>query len=111
MSRYDDYAPIGNTCPMINNVISFLEKLNLEDKDLSIECIEMVKEMEKIRDANYTLRKWGNSECREREGFEKERDDFEKDIKNLNFDIEDLHTEIKNLNKRINELEEVFCEI
>ena len=88
MARYRDNAPVGYTCPMIDQVISFLEKIdwNLEDEeenDLSIECKEMVEVMEKIRKANDTLRTWGNEEYNLKNKYEEERDDLEKEVKNL----------------------------
>ena len=45
MSRRYDNAPIGNTCPMIDTVIAFIEgvKWNLEDED-EAELSEQSKE-------------------------------------------------------------------
>jgi predicted RNase H-like nuclease (RuvC/YqgF family) len=116
MARYRDNAPIGHTCPKIDQVISFLEKIewNLEDedeKDLSIECKEMVEVMEEIRKANDTLRTWGNEEYNSKNEYEEERDDLEKEVKNLKSDLSDLQDEITNLKADIETLEEKLSDV
>lgn len=74
MGRYTDYAPIGNTCPMIDEVVSFLNGIqwNEEEADLKSQAIQALEILEKIRNANSTLREWGNEEFKEKEYFEKE---------------------------------------
>lgn len=106
MSRYSDNAPIKNTCPMINEVISILEYpvWNLEDEDeadLAERSKLGVQIMEDIRKANETLREWGNDEHNEKESLEKERnelidkvDDLEKEISQLKDELESLKQEV-----------------
>lgn len=111
MARNRDNAPIGHTCQKIDQVISFLEKIdwNLEDedeKDLSIECKEIVEVMEEIRKANDTLRTWGNEECNLKNEYEQEKDDLEKEVKNLKSDLSYMIDEIRDLKAEINNLEE-----
>jgi hypothetical protein len=67
MARNRDNAPVGHTCPKINQVISFLEKIDWDlsdddEKDLSIECKEMVEVMEEKRKdlLLYTLEQLNN---------------------------------------------------
>lgn len=116
MGRNRDNAPIGHTCPKIDQVISFLEKIDWdledeEEKDLSIECKEMVEVMEEIREANDTLRTWGNEEYNSKNEYEEERDDLEKEVKSLKSDMSDLQDEITNLKADIETLEEKLSDI
>jgi chromosome segregation ATPase len=114
MARNRDNAPVGHTCPKIDQVISFLEKIdwNLEDeKDLSIECKEMVEVMEEIRKANDALRTWGNEEYNSKNEYEEEKDDLEKEVKNLKSDLSDMIDEIKDLKAEIDTLEKKLSDV
>ncbi len=115
MARNRDNAPIGNTCPKIDQVIRFLEKIDwsLDDKekDLSIECKEIVEIMEEIRNANDTLRTWGNEEYNSKNEYEEEKDDLEKEVKNLKSDLSDMIDEIKDLKVEIDNLEEKLSDV
>lgn len=106
-----DNAPIGHTCPKIDQVISFLEKIewDLEDEEeneLSIECKEMVQVMEEIRKANDTLRTWGNEEYNYKNEYLEQVDDLEKEVKGLKSELSDMEDEIKDLKAEIDTLEE-----
>ena len=106
-----DNAPIGHTCPKIDQVINFLEKIDWdleddEENELSIECKEMIQVMEEIRKANDTLRTWGNEECNSKNQYEEERDDLEKEVKDLKSELSDMEDEIKELKSEIDTLEE-----
>lgn len=106
-----DNAPIEHTCPKIDQVISFLEKIDWDlsdddEKDLSIECKEIVEVMEEIRKANDTLRTWGNEEFNSKNEYEEEKDDLEKEVKNLKSDLSDMDDKIRELKKEIETLEE-----
>jgi predicted RNase H-like nuclease (RuvC/YqgF family) len=116
MARNRDNAPIGYTCPKIDQVISFLEKIDwdLEDedeKDLSIECKEIIEVMEEIRKANDTLRTWGNEEYNSKNEYEEEKDELEKEVKNLKSDLSDMIDEIKYLKAEIETLEERLYDV
>ena len=107
MSR--DNSPIGYTCPTIDRVISFLNRLvwDMEDdleRDLSIDCKDAVKDMEEIRKANDILRTWGNEEFNYKEEYEEEKNDLEKQIDILKYDLSELIFEIKELKGEINTL-------
>lgn len=102
MGRYRDNAPVGHTCPMIDKVISFLEKIDWDsddedENDLDKECKEIVDVMEDIRKANDALRTWGNEEYIAKEEFEKEKDELEKQVSDLKYEIETLEAEIEKL--------------
>lgn len=71
-----DHAPVGNTCPMIDHIISLMEVAKMEaeyvlehpEEDSSSEASEIISKLEtaisdieNIRTANSTLRDWGTS--------------------------------------------------
>ena len=116
MAQNRDNAPVGHTCPKIDQVISFLEKIDWDlsdddEKDLFIECKEMVEVMEEIRKANDALRTWGNEEYQSKNEYEEERDDLEKEVKNLKSDLSDMIDEIKDLKAEIDTLEEKLYDV
>jgi predicted nuclease with TOPRIM domain len=90
MARKDN-APVGHTCPMIDDVINFLSYIaKSENEDIAKEAIEMQEVMEKIRTANDKLRTWGN-ECND--NF----NDIESDLDSAKERIERLEDENKYL--------------
>lgn len=101
MSYYDDNAPIKNTCPIINDVIRYIEgfreEFSNEDNDLDFHCALGV--MEDIRAANLELRNWGNDLYKDLQILEKERGI-------LVGKIEELEHELMRANARIDELED-----
>ena len=113
--RRGDNAPVGQTCPMIDEVISTID--NAAERVLAQmdqECIpDETQEifgslmadltsltqgrqslMERIRSANDELRTWGNDECRQRGDAEDERDALERKISDLEDEISDLKAEL-----------------
>ena len=96
MARYSDNAPIGHTCPMIDSVISFINSVEWseEEKDLEDESEKALLTLEEIREANSTLRDWGNDEC-------KRANEFENDLDYANRQIKDLESEIASLKKDV----------
>jgi len=83
MGRKHDNAPVGNTCPTIDEVLTFIDSI-IPDENLEPQEIHHIKElMEDIRSANVQLREWGN-EAHER--------------------AEMLETELKNIDKIIIDL-------
>ena len=110
MGYYDDNAPIKNTCPIINDVVSYLEKFredfSNEDNDLDFHFALGV--MEDIRAANLELRNWGNDLHRDLESVSKERDilidkldEAEHELMRANSRIEELEDYIDELQQRI----------
>ena len=70
MSRYNDNAPIGHTCPKIDSVISIIHALYMSSEEMTKqEYADFEKLMEEIRSANSTLREWGNEENKKAEVF------------------------------------------
>ena len=83
MGRKHDNAPVGNTCPTIDEVINFLDTI-IPDENLERQEIAHVRElMEDIRSSNVQLREWGND---------------------LHERAEILETELKSIDKRVIDL-------
>jgi predicted nucleic acid-binding Zn-ribbon protein len=102
-----DNAPVPHTCPKIDQVISFLEKIDWDlsdddEKDLSIECKEMVEVMEEIRKVNDSLRSWGNELHDDLEKLEETSQSEYIELENKN---RDLVSEINSLKSKIQKLE------
>jgi chromosome segregation ATPase len=106
MGRYDDNAPVKNTCPIIDDVInyieSFRESFSNEDNDIDFHFALGV--MEDIRSANSELRDWGNDLYRELEELEQERN-------KLIDQLEDSQSELEKANTKIEELEDFITEL
>lgn len=112
MARYNDNAPIGHTCPIIDNVIGKMElakneaeyicKHPKEDSSeeadsILYELIEAIREIEDVRSANSELRDWGNDEYDRAEENEKENDQLRRDIEYLGEIIDSLRSEIEDM--------------
>ncbi len=98
MGRYTDQAPVGNTCPIIDEVIAFLENIefNLDDEDesdLDVGRKHSLNLLERIRTANQTLREWGNEMYQDREYWEKDSDEKAREIISLQEQIISLEKE------------------
>lgn len=103
MNRRTDNAPIGHTCPMINEVISAIESLVMpEDCWWTKEGVLEI--MEKIRSANDQLRTWGNDLHDELSILENTKD---KEITKLESDNSELLSRITTLENDIERLEEI----
>lgn len=112
MGRRNDNAPIGNTCPIIDEVIGIIEdpiwdEENEDELHLKNRFSEALKLMEDIRSANSTLREWGNERDKDAEYWEKEFDDAKRDNDDLKSQIKDLEEEINGLQQEINDLQEL----
>lgn len=98
MAQYYDNAPIGDTCPTIDNIIGKMdnakdaaeyivehpeEDSTEEARDIIAELVIAISDMEKIRSDNQELRKWRNDEYNRAEDAEGERDDAIKICKRL----------------------------
>ena len=99
-----DNAPVPHTCPMINEVISAIESIEWGDTQWTKN--DLIDTMEKIREANDSLRNWGNEKYDDCEELEAKIESLEKDINYLNIEIGDLSNEIKDLNNEILKLED-----
>lgn len=98
MAQYSDNAPIGNTCSIIDDIVSRLESAKGEaryivkhaDEDnteeahtILDELISVISDMENIRSDNQELRHWGNDEYARAESLETEIDDLKMQIEEL----------------------------
>lgn len=112
MSRHYDNAPIGNTCPIIDNIIGKMEiakreaEYLLKQKDIDVdeeansivgEMLDAIHEIEKVRAANSELRDWGNEEYKRAEEAERERNEAIRDKKFLQEEIYELKAKIEEL--------------
>lgn len=106
MGRFDDNAPIGNTCPIIDDVVNYIENFREEfsNEDNDIDFHFALGVMEDIRSANLELRNWGNDLYQELEELKKERD-------NLIDELNDSEEELERANSKIDELEDFITKI
>lgn len=96
MARLNDTSGIPNTCPKIDEVISFIDNLDfVEEYHTKKEIIDL---MEDIRTANDGLRTHGHN-------LQNDLDYYEKLIKELEEKIEDLESDIYSYKNQIEELE------
>lgn len=62
---YSSHPPVGNTCPLIDEIIEgfsdFKIEVTYEIKNKFEDLSYIVENMEKLRSANSDLRDWGNS--------------------------------------------------
>jgi len=119
MSRYDN-APIGNTCPTIDNIIGKMEEAkneadwclrNPDDKhtdelnNIVGKMADAILDMEGIRSDNSTLRDWGNELFNEKDEIEKERDEAISEKESLEEEITELKSRIEELEEKLREVE------
>lgn len=106
MGRYDDNAPVKNTCPIIDDVINYIENFREEfgNEDNDIDFHFALGVMEDIRSANSELRDWGNDLYRELEELEQERN-------KLIDELDDSQSELGKANTKIEELEDFITEL
>lgn len=106
MGRFDDNAPIGNTCPIINDVVNYLERFreDFSNEDNDIDFYFALGVVEDIRVANLELRNWGNGLHRDLEDVSKERD-------KLIDELDNSENELMRANVRIDELEYYIDEL
>lgn len=102
MARYRDYAPVGNTCPKIDGVISLISQMDYElSDDDNDDKKEKEKEanvlLESIRSDNASLREWGNAEYLRAEELEKERDSLQSEVDRLKNEIKQLERQLEQI--------------
>ena len=94
MGRRNDNAPVGNTCPAIDEVITFIDSIT-PDNDIEIQEIAQVRDlMEDIRSANSQLRDWGNEKHIEAEELETEKEILENELSQVIKDLKNVLSEI-----------------
>ena len=102
MSRKGDNAPIGHTCPKIDDVISMVHNWYSDAEEITKSDYQIFeKKMEEIRSANSTLREWGNEQCLLAEQWEDDLNSANNQISDLKDEIESLKDELKFLEKEL----------
>ncbi|WP_208630916.1 hypothetical protein, partial [Ralstonia insidiosa] len=113
--RRGDNAPVGQTCPLIDEVISTIDNAaervlaEMDQESIPSATQNIVAEfmvdlvaltqgrqslLERIRSANDELRTWGNDEYRQRADVEDERDALERKVSALEDEVADLKAEL-----------------
>lgn len=96
---WNDKSPVGNTCGMIDDVISYLNSMNeepLTQGEIKT-CIDLLEE---IRSHNVKLREWGNEEYERAEEIQSELDektDFAEKMETLASELEEELKEIREM--------------
>lgn len=110
---YRTDEPVPNTCPLIDDVINFIDNNVEEEEGITqgdkimgrCEKTNIIKVLEQIREANSTLRAWGNEHHRAAYDFESEKDELQKEVDRLTREVEELRSENKDLENRVASLE------
>lgn len=112
MGYYKDHAPISNTCPTIDSIISKLYSAKDEaeyikkhpEEGNTTEAISIIgllsdaiSEMENIRSDNMDLRQWGNDEYERAYNLESEVDDYARKCEMLESEVDYLKLKIDEL--------------
>jgi chromosome segregation ATPase len=112
MARWNDNAPVGNTCPKIDDVISLVDNLKgydinneIEFSDMEIDVKSVNNIMENIRSDNSELREWGNELHREKTDLENTVYQLKQRVSELERENSNYYDEIKDLEEQISELE------
>lgn len=101
MGRLRDNAPVGNTCPIIDAVITDMENAkneleyirkntNKHKDEIYIALSELnsgISEIEQVREANEQLRAWGNEYYTKSEKLEEEVSELKSEIFHLKIEL------------------------
>ncbi len=99
---YRDHAPVGVTCPMIDQVIDKLTRLMQSEQALErYELDDLEKTLNKIRNHNAELRQWGNDLYKETQEAEVRISNLEGELETLKQDLNDLKDENADLSSSL----------
>lgn len=94
---WNDKAPVPPTCPLIDQVVDKLEDMKLQHLMTELEYKNLHDLMEAIREANSTLRVWGNEQYTEAARLETANENLQRDIDKLERQVENLKDEVNEL--------------
>lgn len=97
MAYRKDNAPVGNTCPDIDEAKRHIEKATSYMRSADEYLIDLLPVLEKLRNENDQLRTWGNEQFELAEEYEAERDELKKYIDSLNDEVYELKQQINKL--------------
>lgn len=101
MGRNRDNAPVKNSCPFINEIISAIQSADWSEAYWTKG--ELEGKMEEIRRMNEQLRDWGNEQYQRAEDNEREMEIQSSKIEELNEDISNLQDELNTLKSELDE--------
>jgi septal ring factor EnvC (AmiA/AmiB activator) len=106
MAYRGDPTGVSLTCPLIDEVIAFLNNIEWDEdeKDLDTDATRIVQVLEMIRKANSQLRNF----CEEQYDRANE---FEKDLERASNRIDELEHSCKSLEKEVNQLEDTITDL
>lgn len=107
MAWRGDPTGVSQTCPLIDEVISFLNNIEWDEgeEDLCKEATGMVQVLEMIRKANTKLREFGHEQYERASEFEKDLERASNRIDELEHTITVLEKECSSLTSEINDLQ------
>lgn len=99
MPRRSDATGVPQTCPFIDEVITYITGIRWHEgqETEADEAKLMLITLEKIRSHNGSLRDFANDEYYRACELEGEKTSLESDIKNLEWEVKSLSDEIANL--------------
>lgn len=99
MPRRGDATNVPQTCPFINEVISFIDRIEWnEDQESSKEEAKLILlTLETIRTHNGSLRDFGNEQYYQAYELESENDSLKSEVKRLEDDVKYLESEISKI--------------
>jgi chromosome segregation ATPase len=102
-----DNSPVRHTCPDIDEAQQQAKSAIDVMADAREYLMDFVKQLEKLREENAELRKWGNEECERADDLERDLEDANKTIKDLESEVKYQKQEIGELTDQVNALESV----
>lgn len=101
-----DITGVPNTCPLINDVIDFIEYCSKQFGDnenfQNFDCIDVLNKLEEIRTSNEKLRSFGVNTFDDYENTLSDRNYYEDRYEDALEQIKQLQSEIDYINKHEN---------
>lgn len=108
MARRGDPTDVDQTCPLIDEVLRFIEAVstdNQDNEDYQKDCDRAEQVLEMIRTANSKLREFGIEQYERANKFENDFERSSNRIDELEYTIMSLEKECNSLASEINDLQ------